>query len=78
MSLPLSSLKAAGLGAILALGAASAEAQRPLEIEDLFDLRQVGTAVVQPGGDHVAYVLVEPRDRKVRRSSPCHSSPPKL
>ena len=62
MSLPLSSLKAAGLGAILALGAASAEAQRPLEIEDLFDLRQVGTAVVQPGGDHVAYVLVEPRD----------------
>lgn len=61
MSLPLTSLTAAGLGALMALTSA-AEAQRPMEIEDLFDLQQVGSAVVQPGGDHVAYTLVTPRD----------------
>lgn len=62
MSLPLSSLRAAGLCAVLALGGAAAEAQRPMQIEDLFDLDSVGSAAVQPGGDHVAYVLIQPRD----------------
>lgn len=62
MTLPLSCLRAMGLASAIALGAAAAEAQRPMEIEDLFDLAQVGSIAVQPGGDHVAYTLAETRD----------------
>jgi dipeptidyl aminopeptidase/acylaminoacyl peptidase len=56
-------LGVAGLGAALAAGTlGAAEAQRPMQLQDLFDLSSVGSIAVQPGGDQVAYVRYEVRD----------------
>ncbi|WBQ11732.1 S9 family peptidase [Hyphomonadaceae bacterium BL14] len=42
--------------------AAGASAQLPLTIEDLFQIRQAGSAVISPDGQSVAYTVTVPRD----------------
>jgi len=61
MTRKFTSLVAAGLAAGAAFSA-PAFAQRAMTIEDLFELRQVGGASVAPGGEHVAYTVVSPRN----------------
>ncbi|WP_270373837.1 S9 family peptidase [Marinicauda sp. Alg238-R41] len=51
----------AGAAAGLAL-AGGAAAQAPLEIADLFEISQAGSAVLSPDGGHIAYTLSDPRN----------------
>ncbi|XBQ17259.1 MAG: S9 family peptidase [Oceanicaulis sp.] len=51
---------AALAAATLVAGAASA--QQPMEIADLFEIRQASSAALSPDGRHVAYTVFEPRN----------------
>lgn len=48
---------------VLTAGAAAAQQQRPMEIEDLFTLEQLGTVVASPDGSWLAIVVARSRSR---------------
>ncbi|WP_375550111.1 S9 family peptidase [Oceanicaulis alexandrii] len=50
-----------GFAAACALGA-QAQAQDPLTLEDLFEIRQVSGIDISPNGDHVAFTVSTPRN----------------
>lgn len=50
-----------GFAAACALGA-QAQAQDPLTLEDLFEIRQVSGIDISPDGDHVAFTVSTPRN----------------
>src|SRR6266850_1834165 len=53
-----------GVAAVLAIGGATAQnAARPLALDDLFEIRDVGDPQISPDGAWVAYT-VRRRDRK--------------
>jgi dipeptidyl aminopeptidase/acylaminoacyl peptidase len=51
-----------GAAVVTAAFAAPAAAQQPLTIDDVFQLRSVGSAAISPDGDHVAFTVNVPRD----------------